>query len=324
MSQVIPIKGAARAPVAARSSMETLIVTPDIVNQWRVPPFQRPIRINDKVRALAKEIADSEVIPGVLTLGRLPTDPHHYVVDGLHRAEAFRQSGVLEALADCRVCTFADMGQMADAFVDLNTALVRMRPDDVLRGLEGTIPVLRKIREACPFVGYDHVRRGTYSPILSMSTAVRAWTASRNETPTHSSNGNSTRDMLMSIDDESAEHMVVFLRTAYDAWGKDAENNRLWSTLNLVMSMWLFRRLVLGQNVDTAKRTTKVNLAQFRQCLMALSADAAYSDWLVGRALTERDRSPCYKRIKDIFAARIQKDRGGDRPKLLQPAWVSN
>jgi uncharacterized ParB-like nuclease family protein len=145
MSQVIPIKGAARAPVAARSSMETLVVTPDIVNQWRVPPFQRPIRVNDKVKALAKEIADGEVIPGVLTLGRIANDPHYYVVDGLHRTEAFRQAGIDEALVDCRVCTFTDMGQMADAFVDLNTALVKMRPDDVLRGLAELI----RLSSAC-------------------------------------------------------------------------------------------------------------------------------------------------------------------------------
>ena len=42
---------------------------------------------------------------------------------------------------------------MAEDFVILNTALVRMGPDDVMRGLEGSVPTLQKIREVCPFVG---------------------------------------------------------------------------------------------------------------------------------------------------------------------------
>jgi len=38
---------------------------------------------------------------------------------------------------------------MAEDFVILNTALVRMGPDDVIRALEGSVPTLQKIREVC-------------------------------------------------------------------------------------------------------------------------------------------------------------------------------
>lgn len=323
VSNVISIKGAHRAPVAERSSMETLIVTPDIVNQWRLPGFQRPLRVNDKVRALAKEIANDEAIPGVITLGRIDKDPHLYVVDGQHRREAFLESGCREALVDVRVVNFASMPEMADAFVDLNTALVKMRPDDVLRGLEGSVPILRKVREACPFVGYDHIRRGTYSPILSMSLVFRVWFSSRNDTPTNGSSGLSARGIMETFDDESAERLIIFLRTAYEAWGKDQENNRLWGALNLTLCAWIFRRLVMNESTDPTKRSSRLTLVQFKKCLMSLSADGNYVDWLVGRSLSDRDRSPCYKRIAAVIRSRLQDD-GEKSPKVLLPEWVSS
>lgn len=323
-SNVVSIKGARRAPVAERSSMETLIVTPEMAHQWRIPDFQRPVRVNDKVRALAKEIADSEVIPGVLTLGRIDGDPHLYVVDGQHRVESFRESGVSEALADVRIVTYKNMADMADAFVDLNTALVKMRPDDILRGLEGSVPILKKVREACPFIGYDHVRRGTYSPILSMSVALRVWFSSRSETPTPNTQGMSTRTIMETTDDETAERAILFFRTAHEAWGKDPENNRLWGGLNLTICAWIFRRQVMGEFMDNPnKRASKLTVVQFKKVLMALSADPNYADWLSGRVLSERDRSPCYKRIATIIRSRLQED-GDKNPRVLSPQWVSN
>ena len=51
------------------------------------------------------------------------------------------------------------MAEMGDAFVALNSRLVNMRPDDILRGLEGSIPALQEIRASCPFVGYDQIRQ---------------------------------------------------------------------------------------------------------------------------------------------------------------------
>jgi hypothetical protein len=323
MSNAVAIKGAHRPPVARRSTMETLIVTPDIANQWRIPAFQRPVRVNEKVRMLAKEIANNESIPGVITLGKLEKDPHLYVVDGQHRIESFRESGCQEALADVRIVSFADMADMADAFVDLNTALVKMRPDDILRGLEGSTPVLQQIREGAPFVGYDYIRRGTYSPILSMSMTIRCWHGSAAETPTSSTNSLSTRDALEALDRDSVENLIIFLRTALEAWGKDTQNNRLWSSLNLTMVMWTFRRLVLGYNLSAQVRTERLSIVQFKQCLMALSADSNYLDWLVGRTLSERDRGPCYKRMKDAFVSRLQVE-GKPKPRLLSPSWVSS
>src|SRR3977135_3009775 len=156
----VTMRGAREAPKAVRSTMETLIISIDEVEKLKLPPFQRPLRVNEKVRAAAEEMKKEESISGVITLGKLAKEASTYIVDGQHRLEVFQLSGLNEALCDVRVCHFDTMAEMADEFVRLNSALVRMRPDDVLRGLESTSPALKQLRADCNFVGYDQIRRG--------------------------------------------------------------------------------------------------------------------------------------------------------------------
>lgn len=68
-------------------------------------------------------------------------------------------------------------------------------------------------------------------------------------------------------------------------------------------------------------RSIKLTADMFKKCLMSLSADRTYLDWLVGRNVGERDRSPCYSRMKQIFAKRIHEETG-KREKLPQPEWA--
>lgn len=159
---------------ATKTTVETIGFSRDEANDWKVPPFQRPLRVNDKVRLLAEQIGnDGGVIPGVLTFGVIGRD--RFIVDGQHRREAFVLSGKAEGYADARTCYFDTMAEMGEEFVRLNSQLVRMRPDDILRGLESSLPSLQAVRAACPFVGYDMIRRGDRCPILSMSAVLRAW-----------------------------------------------------------------------------------------------------------------------------------------------------
>lgn len=322
---VIPLKNSREAPKASRSSMETMIVSAKDIATWRVPPFQRPVRINDKVRMLAEELkADGCAISGILTLGKVSGDPAFYIVDGQHRLEGFKLSGLEEALADVRICRFESMADMAEEFVRLNSALVRMRPDDILRGLEPSVPALRTIRRQCEFVGYGNIRRtDTRSPILSMSAVLRSWAGSNGETPTSGTSGVSAGHLAAQLDDKSTQDLTVFLLTAHTAWGSDPEYYRLWGSLNLTMCMWLFRRLVLERDRGV-KRYAILNIAQFKQCLMSLSAANDYVDWLTGRKLGDRDRSPCYARIKTIFVRRLMEEaKDKKRVMLPQVAWAS-
>ena len=167
---VVAIKGAVAAPRAMRSKMDTIEVTQDLASQWRIPPFQRPLRVNDKVRGISEEIGETGIIPGVLTLGQIDSGSNTYIVDGQHRIEAFKISAINTAYVDVRVCDFDSMADMGRHFAELNSQIVKMRPDDMLRGLEGSVDALRHVRKECPFVGYTNIRRGdTASALVSMS-----------------------------------------------------------------------------------------------------------------------------------------------------------
>lgn len=323
MNSVIPFRVAREAPKAERSAMETLIFTVEQMGQWKVPAFQRPISINQKVLALAEDIKrDGGAIQGVITLGTIKGSDFTYIVDGQHRLEAFRISGLPEFIGDVRHIKFDSMAEMADEFVRLNTALVRMRPDDILRGLESSVKSLQRIRKECVFVGYDQIRRGTTSPIVGMSALLRCWRGSAKETPGTGGALSTPAMIAQALGDEETDDLIVFLKIAEAAWGRDAEYARLWGSLNLTLCMWLWRRLVRGHDRTSVKRHLSLNFKQFRNCLMGLSADGTYLEFLQGRQINDRDRNPAYQRIKRIWGARLSSEFRG-RIQFPAAAWVS-
>lgn len=305
--------------------MDTKIFSIEEVNEWKIPPFQRPLRTNAKVLSLAEVMRqEGGSIPGVVTLGHIANDKTVWLVDGQHRAEAFKLSGLPECIADVRMCSFDSMAEMAEEFVGLNSALVKMRPDDILRGLEGSNAALKFIREHCEFVGYDQIRRNSSTaPAVSMSALLRCWASSAGETPGGAQRQIPAHVHAASLDRLAAEKLVVFLQVARAAWGGDVEYARLWGALNLTICMWLWRRLVLEEERGV-KRFVRLTPEQFKKCLMSVSASSDYNDWLRGRVMGDRDRSPCYARLKAIFVARLQDEsRDKKKPMMPLPAWAS-
>jgi hypothetical protein len=324
MGNVVAISGARAAPKLEQSRMETLIITQDMVVQWRIPPFQRPLSVNSKVRMVTEQIKKDEAIEGVLTLGKLRNDPTFYIVDGQHRTEAFKLSGIPEAIADVRVCLFNSMAEMAGEFVRLNSSLVRMRPDDILRGLESSTPAMQAIRKSCEFVGYDNIRRNGAGPIVSMSALLRSWSAANYETPAGSNASLGAATLAQNIDQVSVQNLIAFLSTAHAAWGRDPEYFRLWGNLNMALCMWLWNKLVIDRDRSGNKRYALLNIVEFKRCLMSVSANGDYLAWLPGRNLGDRDRSPCYTRLKQIFVRRLSEEsKTGKKPALPSPAWAS-
>lgn len=319
MGTVVEMK---RAPVAKRSRMDTLILNMSVISGWRLPVFQRPLHVNEKVRQIAAEIKADEVIPGVLTIGVIADGPHAatYIIDGQHRIEAFRMSDTKEAIADVRIVTYATMADMGRDFVELNSRLVTFKPDDVLRGLEDSTPSLGLIRKRCAFVGYGHVRRnGTTAPVLSMSAVLRAWAGSVGETPTL---GGPAAVVAQDMCETDAVKLCDFLDVTFAAWGRGEDASRLWGNLNLSICMWLWRRLVTNSERPGNMRYVVLKPAQFRACLMSVGATHDYSDWLVGRNASDRDRGPCYFRLKTVFVKRMREDNLPNL-KMPQPPWDS-
>jgi len=322
MGNIIPFGN--KPPKSSQSKMETLVITPAMVASWKLPPCQRPLRINAKVRAVSEEIKETEVIEGVLTLGRVTGHDCFYLVDGQHRTEAFKLAGLSEAIVDVRVMMFSSMAELATEFYRLNSRLVNMRPDDNLRALEEVTPALQAIRKSCEFVGYDFIRRNTASPIVSMSALLRCWTASNSDTPAGSNSGRSAAEIAETLDQQSTQNLIAFLSTAHAAWGRDPEYYRLWGNLNMTLCMWLWHKLVIDRDRYGNKRYVVMSIPDFKKCLMSVSADGDLLAWLPGRNLTDRDRSPCFGKLKTIFARRLAEESSGSKKILLPaPAWAS-
>lgn len=315
-----------RHPSHSKSKMDTVIIEMRTVAGWRIPSFQRQLRVTEKVRDIAEIIkAHGGVIPGVLTIGVLrgSRDAGEFLIDGQHRVEAFRLSECSEAIADVRFVEFDSMASMGEEFVRLNSQIVKLRPDDVLRGLEESTPTLRTIRERCPFIGYDYVRRGPTSALLSMSAVLKVWEGSAAPTPI--SSGKSAVHLAAEVSDESIAKMCIFLSLAYEAWKLDESSKRLWSALNMGICMWLWRRLV-DETSRTSNRYIVLKNDQFKRCLMSLAAAESYTDWLLGRAMGDRDRAPCYLRVRQIFTRRLLEDKVSSKSSgkitLPAPAWA--
>lgn len=307
------VRPSTEAERVTQTVTDTREVTPADVKAWRDPKFQRGLRVNEKLLAVAREIKETEVIPGVITLGKFEGDV--FLIDGQHRREAFLRSELKSAYVDVRVTHFKTFAEMSEEFEKLNSRISAMKPDDYLRAKESNNSDLAAFRKRVPFVGYDQIRRNERSPILSMSTVLRLWWASSKDTPT--SGGVSAVEAAETLGADEFRALGDFLELAFAAWGRDDEYRRLWAGLNMVLCMWLYRRTVLSAH---SARATRLDGDQFRRCMMALSADQAYLDWLAGRQVSEVNRSPGYRRLKEIFAKRLFED-VGVKAILPAPEW---
>lgn len=314
---------ATRAERQTRTKMDTIMLTPKVIGEWKKPPFQRTLIVNSRVRDVVDHIKESGgVVPGILTLGIIGGET--YLVDGQHRIEAFKMSGIKEGFADVRMHWFETVAQMAAEFEELNSALVNWKPDDILRARECYMPALQKLRELCPFVGYTQIRRSTGSPLISMSAVLRCWFGSESEVPMAGA-GRSARNAAERLTMDEAKALAAFIEIPHAAWGRDAEFFKLWGNLTLCLTMWLYRRTVVQLYTPA---TTRLTREQFRLGLGGLSADARFLEFLQGRGLNDVSRAPTYNRIKTIFANRLEAQVGGKtrsgatKLRLPSPSWA--
>lgn len=298
------------------------------IASWQLPNFQRPLRTNDKVKALSAEIKHNGGIMhgGPFTLGRVDGDPIIYLVDGQHRREAFLITDLEECLIEVRIRRFPDQAAMSRSFVEINTKLVTMRPDDVLRALEEYKPLLQKIRAHCPFVGYTNIRRGGKfeSALLSMSVLLRTWKHASYDTPPVSGSGGSAQDLAENLELEEVNKMIPFLLVAREAWGDHPENYRLWAGGNLVLVMWLWRHLVSDYVPEgRGHKARRITITEFRNGMIALSRDAVYMQRILYSTLrSDRDKSVLYNSMKAIFARRLSEDTT-EKVRLPEPPWAA-
>lgn len=304
-----------RPEKVTKSTTDTIQFTVEEAQNWTLPSFQRELRVNEKVRQIAQQIAtDGGVLPGILTFAVFKGVK--YLLDGQHRRASFLLSNCDIGYADARTVFCESMADMGAEYVRLNSAIAKFKPDDILRGIEGSTASLQQIRKACPWIGYDSIRRGDKSPILSMSVVLRCWAMSKGDIPASSAQTGLRTATEMQQDD--VNNFVAFQACAMEAWGRDIEYQRLWGALNLTLCMWLFRRTVLE---SYSQKSVRMTMAQFKKALQGLSADVGYLDWLVGRLMGDTNRCPCYSRITTIMGNRIGAD-SGRKVMFPRPAWA--
>jgi hypothetical protein len=298
---------------------EPQILSLEEMFSWTLPVFQREEQQTKKVIEFADELrTNGGMVSGVILLGMLrgSTDGIVYLVDGQQRRNGCNISGRTEFIANVILKQYDSMADMAQDYTRVNARLVPFKPDDLLRAYEITHPNLKQLHDDCPFLGYGNIRRAEdRSPVLGMSAVLKCWFGSGLATP--GAQGLATT-LVDQLDETQRQTLTVFLLTAYNAWGSDRQYGRLYANLNLTMCMYLYRKLVL----DPGNRRVPLPLDMFRKCLMSVSANSTYIDWLQGRSVSERDRSPCYKRVKSIFAERLTQEYNGKIFKLPKPDWL--
>jgi len=311
---------------ATHTHSDSIIVDAEVVKTWESPPFQRPLKATARVVALSEAIKnDGGVVPGVITLGELGGKT--YLLDGQHRIHAFLTSGFKEGYADLRIHRFEKMSDMGREFVNLNSRLVTLRPDDILRGLESSLPALQGIRKRCPFVGYGDIRKeGSSQSYVSMSLLLRCWHYSAGDAAAGNNANRSVASMAENLTLHAASGCSDAANLLSRAWGHDPEVRRLWNALNLTICLWIYRRTVLAINEvragRSAKRSAILSPALFEKAMMSVSANSGYMDWLVGRKPTDRDRPQTLRKLKVIMSLRIEKETG-NKPLLPAPEWAA-
>ncbi len=121
-------------------------------------------------------------------------------------------------------------------------------------------------------------------------------------------------------DNNKADKLIVFMQTARGAGGADPENYRLWGNLNLTITMWMWRRRMLSRERGV-KRAVVLTPESFRKCLMSVSADASYLDWLERTSVLGVHASPPITTARQHFASMPDLFKRRSAVGSISPMW---
>lgn len=320
--------------------METMILTPDKVPEWKLPGVQRALKSNDKVLQMAiamqlEAAQDPEEaycrIPGIITIGQVGNT--RYLVDGQHRirgafmraaSELLVAGGVIvkQGLVDLRLMFFESMAELAQEFANLGSVLLPMKADDILRALAESSEHLKRVEEECPYIGYDLTGEHKKTKLLSMSSALRAWYGSGGIVP---AGGPPAREIVEKyLNDEQTDQMLGFYHACEEAGWNNNAFRRLWGALNLGVNMWLWRRIVLGQHTQRFHGGQKPMILSREDAILCMRelTDGGYNEWLEGRSLRYQDRMPCYTRVKELYTIGLARI-GSENPRFPMADWTA-
>jgi hypothetical protein len=314
-SDVIPLRTKPQKATSTRT--DTISFTVDDIDKWKRPEFQREVKHTSRFKDCAELIKENDgVIPGIVTLGVENGTNDIYKVDGNHRTEAAKSTGLRNFYADVRYI-YGTMEDFAEEYSRLNEQISTTKPDDRLRAAAVINPRINRLLALCKVVGFKATRKPKLK--ISMSSALRAWGNACKGTPATRGRAAAATDIIKNMSDGDFGHFENLLGHCERAWGRDEEYANLWGQMNLTMVMWLYCRLVVED--PRSAKLKRLTPGLFESCLMELTVDTNYSSWLRGRNGGDH-RTPCYNRVKERFAKRIREETG-TKPNLPQPDWAS-
>lgn len=282
-----------------RTITSVIEVSRETLESLLTPHSQRELKTSNRnVKSQVKEIQQTGIIPGTILIGIVNGKAYKY--DGQHRIWAALETDLDLFVTRIQVTEFASQAELGMATMKANAPLVRRTPDDNLKTMEDTYPVLKKIMKECPFLGYS---KRTTTVVMSANLALQCWDYSKRRAPSNRG-GTPVDKVIEKMSTDEAKKIIDTFHMLHEAWGADKQYKSMWSKLNVTLVLWLWRALV--DDPKSTGRSTRLTKAQFRDAIMGLSADSTYLSWIYGRLLRDDDRTPCYNRIKIIIVKRLR------------------
>ena len=258
-----------------------VLLTIDDLEYLMKPPCQRFVSKTKRVERLTEEMLKTGRLGvGILLVMGLPNGEVH-LVDGNHRIEAFRNSGLKSIIVSVQTKSAKTYKDIAEEYIRCQCSLKTSTVDDKLKGIAVGHPPLQKIAQFCTFVTYK--RASTRSDcLISMSDVVHCWFDASTNPPTRYSGdkGIPIEECAKLITDKDAACIIEWLLVCQISLG--TVNRVLWAPLNMTLCLWLYKQMVKG---GCKGPCTRLKIAEFGRGLAGL-VNMKYTNYLKGLKLT--------------------------------------
>ena len=316
--------------IEAQSRVVKIKLTPEVINSWLIPDWQRHVRTNPKGRQLCEDIKEIPILESMIIVGVIQRRGKYvlYLLDGHHRKEHFLKSGAPYIIIDVKFAYVETMGEMADLYLKCQDQIVKSSPNDNLKGLAVNSKTLNHIIKHCTCVTLDAARSGASNASVTMSTVIQVWYDSNLDPPKRNTLGSppkSITDLAKKLTMRDAETIVAFIKICEEVFGFNNESSALWKHINLVLCLWLYRVMVLKTEWEGCEgyKVTYLDDKRFGIGLSALRHSRFYSSMTNKRLGSAVDRKEAYLNMTRWFLSGFPNNNGRTRVRLPKPTWAS-
>jgi hypothetical protein len=305
-------------------------LTPEVINGWEIPYWQRTVRYNTKVREIVEGLRKDPKLDSMLIVGVLKKRGkyHLFLVDGHHRKDAFNRSGVPYLNIDVKFVYVETMGEMAELYLRCQGQISRSTADNNLKGVAVTHKQIADINSECGCITYDGVRLGTSTASVSMSTVVQIWYDSMLDPPKKNSGSPSKTitELASNLTTRDAEKIVEFILLCKERFGFSELSCGLWKHINLTLCLWLYRIMVWREGWAEGEDYSRVTVLTPKQFGTGLSGlvNGRFYQTLNHKSLSSvADRKETFRSIVRLFSSNLTTYNVVKTPKLPKPPWAA-